>query len=256
MRGQEVRMQDEMVHNVPLKDIEISGDNVRQSEQNRDLQELADSIRTHGQLQPAVLIGEFGKPKYRLIVGQRRLLAHKNILGHSTMKAVFIPKMNETEAKVCSLVENMCRTELTYNDTADAITWLYIKYDRDAQRVHKETGLSVRKIHQYVDIEERASAETKKKLRAGTVKPVDVHRALQAAHDDIHKADGLLQKMQTYDRYQKQRLVEYGKSHPGASVVQLVKHAEQPEPERQLIVKLSDAVRRALQEAAKAMSMD
>jgi ParB family chromosome partitioning protein len=248
-------MQDETVRDVLLTDIEISDDNVRHSEQDRDLQELADSIRKHGQLQPAVLMGVLGKPPYQLIVGQRRFLAHR-MLKRPTIRAIFIPKMNMAEAKVCSLVENMCRTELTYNDAADAITWLYIKYARDAQRVHKETGLSVRKIHQYVDIEERASEETKKKLRQGKVKPVDVHRALQAAHDDIDKADELLQRMQNYDSNEKKRLVEYGKSHPGASVAHLVRHAEEPEYERNVIVRLPDNVRRALQAAAKAMSMD
>ena len=70
-------MQDETVRDVLLTDIEISDDNVRHSEQDRDLQELADSIRKHGQLQPAVLMGVLGKPPYQLIVGQRRFLAHR-----------------------------------------------------------------------------------------------------------------------------------------------------------------------------------
>jgi len=248
-------MQDNTVYDVPLKEIEVSGDNVRQSEPERDLQELADSIRKHGQLQPAVLMGTFGKPPYQLIVGQRRFLAHR-MLKLPAIKALFIPKMSTAEAKVCSLVENMCRAELTYNDTADAITWLFKRFGGDAKRVHRETGISVQKINQYVHIEDRASEKTKQELRKGKVSRVDVHRALQAAHDDIDKADELLEKMRGYDRYEKSRLVEYGKTHPGASVAQLVRHAEEPEVERNLIVKLPDHVRKALQAAAKAMSMD
>ena len=68
-------MPDDRIYSVPLKHIVLSDDNVRQTEPTKDLQELADSIKRHGQLQAVVLIGEYGRPKYHLIVGQRRFLA-------------------------------------------------------------------------------------------------------------------------------------------------------------------------------------
>jgi ParB family transcriptional regulator, chromosome partitioning protein len=253
---EETRMPNEMIYPVPLKDIRISDDNVRsETEADKDLQELADSIKRHGQLQPVILIGEFGEPKYDLIVGQRRFLAHK-FLGKREIKATFVKEMSDTDAKVRSLAENMCRVELTYKDAADAITALYKKFGRDDRKVARETGLSLQKIRQYIYIEERASAATKQKLRQRKVQPVDVHRALQAASDDVDKADQLLERMQKYDKYQKQRMVEYGRQNPKASVKDIEAKALEPTVERKLVVKLSDKARSGLAQAAKKMSME
>jgi ParB family chromosome partitioning protein len=246
----------EQIYPIRVKDIVVSDDNVRQSEPGKDLQELADSLKKHGQLQPVVLMGEYGKPKYQLIVGQRRFLAHRDILHASTIKATFVNHITDTEAKVRSLAENMCRSELTYKDAADAITALYKEFGRNDKKVAKETGLSLRKVRQYIYIEERASRDTKRKLRLGKVKPADVQRALQAALDDVDKADELLERMQEYDKYQKQRMVEYGQQNPKASVKEIVSKAEEPRVERQLIVKLSDKARNGLVAAAQEMSME
>jgi ParB family chromosome partitioning protein len=250
-------MPNDIVYPIPLKDIVVSDDNVRsQPEPDEGLQELADSIRRHGQLQPVLLIGEYGKRKYQLIVGQRRFLAHRDILKTKEIKAIFVEKMSNTEAKVCSLVENMCRADLTYKDAADAITALYKEFGNNDRRVAKETGLSLKKVRQYIYIEERASPETKRKLDEGSVKPVDAQRALQAASDDTRKADALLERMQKYDKHQKQRMVEYGRQNPKAPVKEIIERAEEPMIERQLVVKLSDRARNGLLAAAKKMSME
>jgi ParB/RepB/Spo0J family partition protein len=249
-------MPDDKIYSVPLKDIEVSDDNVRHTEPDKDLRELADNIRRHGQLQPVVLIGEYLKPKYRLIVGQRRFLAHRDILNAKEIRATFVKEMGDTEAKICSLTENLCRVELTYKDAADAITALYKVFGRNDRRVARETGLSLQKVRQYIYIEERASAQTKRRLREKKVKPVDVQRALRAACDDIDKADALLERMKDYDKYQKQRMVEYGRQHPTASAREIVARAEEPTVERQLIVRLSDKARSGLATAAQKMSME
>lgn len=249
-------MPNEIIYPVPLKDILVSDDNVRQSEPDKDLQELADNIKRLGQLQPVLLIGEYGKPKYQLIIGQRRFLAHRDILKAKEIKATFVKSMTDTEAKICSLAENMCRVDLTYGDAADAITALYREFRHNDRKVATETGLSLQKVRQYIYIEERASAETKQKLRQGKVKPVDVQRALRAACDDIGKADKLLERMKEYDTYRKRRMVEYGQQNPRASVSEIVARAEEPRIERQLIVKLSDKARSGLATAAEKMSME
>jgi len=251
-------MPNEIIYPVPLKDIVISEDNVRHTEADKDLQELADSIKRHGQLQPVILIGEHGKPPYKLIVGQRRFLAHRDILNAKEIRATLVKKMTDTQAKVRSLAENMCRADLTYSDAADAITALYKEFGRNDKNVAKETGLSLQKVRQYIYIEERASAETKRKLREKKVKPVDVQRALQAASDDIDKADELLERMKKYDydRYQKQRMVEYGRRNPKASVKEIIAKAEEPTVEPRLIVRLSDKARSGLAAAAKKMSLE
>ena len=184
------------------------------------------------------------------------LLAHRDILGADEIKATFVKKMTDTEAKVWSLAENMCRVDLTYKDAAHAITELYKEFDRNDRKVAKETGLSLSRVRRYIYIEERASEKTKRKLRQGTVKPVDVQRALRAASDDIDKADELLERMKKSDKYQKQRMADYGRQNPTASVTEIVAKAEQPTVERQLLVKLPERARSGLAAAAKKMSME
>jgi hypothetical protein len=71
------------IYDIRLKDIEISDDNVRESRATTDLDELAASIELLGLLQPVVLKGEPGKPKYELIGGQRRFLAHQTSLSRT-----------------------------------------------------------------------------------------------------------------------------------------------------------------------------
>ena len=123
--------------------------------------------------------------------------------------------------------------------------------------VSKETGLSTPKVNQYIYIEERASQKTKDALRAKTVKPVDVQRAIRAASEDIDKADKLLELMREYKLTPpaKERMVEYGKTHPSASPKTIVEIAQEPIVERQVLVRLTEPARKALLSAAKKLSM-
>jgi len=124
----------EQIHEVDIDDIELSHDNVRLSHATKDLDELAASIKRHGLLQPIVLIGEVGKPPYKLISGQRRFLAHKDILKRDKIRAVFTQRaLSKTQAVVQSLVENLQRVELEYADIAKAVTFLYEKLGKDEE---------------------------------------------------------------------------------------------------------------------------
>ena len=94
------------VYDIPLRDIELQGANVR-SDLNtpnslEGLNELAESIRLHGFMQPIVLRGTWGNPPYDVIVGQRRFLAHQ-MLEVATIKATFTGEIGDTEALILSL---------------------------------------------------------------------------------------------------------------------------------------------------------
>ena len=102
------------IYDIRLDDIEISADNVRESRPGTDLEELASSIKLHGLLQPVVLKGVYGSPKYELIGGQRRYLAHQK-LGRTKIRAVFAgSNLSKTDVIIRSLVENLQRVELEY----------------------------------------------------------------------------------------------------------------------------------------------
>ena len=245
------------IRDIPIDDVTVSDWNVRHSEPGKNLEELAASISRHGLLQPVVLLGEYGNPPYELIVGQRRFLAHKDILRKKKIRAVFAGKLNRVQASIRSLVENMTRTDLNHVDAAKAITYLYRQLGRDEHKVKAETGFSLKRIRQYVDIEERASRKMKEKLRSKKVTPVDVQRVLRAASGDIDKADRLLEKMerQKFTPYQKKRMVEYGEEHPHANDDKIIEEAQRPVVERTILVKLSDKARAGLEKAAQKLAM-
>jgi len=246
------------IHDIKISEIDVSDDNVRISEAVRDLDELAASIKRHGLLQPIVLLGEYGKPPYKVISGQRRFLAHKQILKTDTIRAVFAGKISKTEAIVRSLVENMQRLELEYDDTAKAVTDLFEAFDKDERRVQRETGLSLQKIRDFILIEAKATPKIKALMKARKISHVDVKRAIRAAQDNLKKAEELIELIIQYKptSYQKRRLVAYGQGNKAASAKGLLTEAMKPHVEQNLIVSLSDDIRQALTAATESLSME
>ncbi len=246
------------IHDISLDEITISPQNVRHADPTRDLDELAASIKVHGLMQPIVLRGEYGNPPYELITGQRRFLAHQQILKRPTIRAVFAGNLSKDDALVRSLVENLQRLELEYQDTARAVTHLYKTLGKDIQAVHKETGLSVRKIRDFILIHERATPKMKSLLKHRKVSPADVKRAIRAAQDNLKKAEELLELIIKYKptTHQKRRLVTYGEQEKTASAKQILKRAMQPHVEQNIIISLPDDLRQALLKATKSLSVE
>jgi ParB family chromosome partitioning protein len=246
------------IHEIPLKDIDISDDNVRLHDATKDLDELAASIKRHGLLQPVVLMGDYDSPPYKLISGQRRFLAHQKILKWPTIQAVFTGKLSKPEAVVRSLVENLQRLELEYEDTAEAVTYLYNKFGKDERRVHQETGLSLRKVRDFILIEARATPKMKEYLKTRKVSPVDVKRAIRAAQDNLKKAEELVELIIKYNptAHQKRRLVSYGEHQKGATARDILERAMKPHVEQNIIISLPEDLRKGLVKATKHLEME
>ena len=247
----------EKIYSIPLTNITISTDNVRATNATKDLDELAASIKKHGLLQPVILIGRYAHPPYELISGQRRLLAHQK-LGESEIRAVFAGTLSKTEAVVRSLVENMQRLDLDHDDTAKAITYLYKKYNKDEQQVHKETGLSIRKIRDLILIQERATRKMKALMNRGEVSPADVKRAIRAAQDNLKKAEALVDLIIKHNptTHQKKRLAMYGDKDKHASAKEILENAMKPHVEQSILISLPNDVQLGLTKATKSMAME
>ncbi len=247
----------ETIYEIPLEKIQISDDNVRDSNPMKDLEDLAASISKHGLLQPVVLLGEINKTPYKLISGQRRFFAHKK-LDKETIRAVFVGKLDKTQAIVRSLVENMQRVDLEYEDTSRAITYLYENFKKDERKVQKETGLSLRKIRDFIKIEAQATPVMKDLLKRKKVSPADVKRALRAAQDNISKAEELLnfiaEKQPSW--HQKKRIVQCGEREKSASAKKIFEDAMKPQIEQNVIINLTPEVRDGLNLAVKTMEME
>jgi ParB family chromosome partitioning protein len=242
------------IREIPLKEIELSKLNVRVTDKNVGIDELAESIKKYGLLQPVILKGEYGKPPYELIVGQRRFLAHK-LLKEKKIRAVFCEEDNEMKLRMLSLSENMHRAELNYSDKADAITLLYKELGRNAKKVAAELGISVPTVIEYVKLEEQATAKAKDLLKRKSIKKADVKRAISAAQGDPAKIDKLLDELPKLTRYEKDRAVNYGRKEK-ATVEKIIEEAKKPKLERTVILNLNQDTDDALKRAGEKLAMD
>ncbi len=246
------------VHEIALDDIQVSDLNVRDSARDKGVEDLAESIAALGLLQPVVLVGQVGHTPYDLLIGQRRYRAHKLLeergdLPEGTIKAVFADPGDALKLSAMSLAENLHRVEINHADAAKAVTALYKHYSRDMDKVRAATGLSKHMITKYVYIDERASEHMKQLLRdhEGAIGPDDVRRALSAAHDDIDKAERILDLMVEHEltRHDKTRLAEHGKDNPDATPEELVEMAERPIIQRSVTVALRGSIRSGVEQA-------
>lgn len=102
------------------------------------LQDLAESIRRHGILQPLSVrrVGAF----YELIAGERRLRAAQ-IAGLTEIPCI-VMNMDEQESGAVALVENLQRQDLDYIEEARGICTLMDKFSMSQEQAAKLLGKS------------------------------------------------------------------------------------------------------------------
>ena len=102
------------------------------------LEELADSIRRHGILQP-LSVRRVGS-NYELIAGERRLRAAQ-IAGLTELPCLVL-KMDDKESGVAAMVENLQRQDLDYIEEAVGISRLLEGWDMSQEQVARLLGKS------------------------------------------------------------------------------------------------------------------
>lgn len=102
------------------------------------INELADSIRERGLIQP--LIVRLVNGKYELIAGERRLRAIK-MLGQSEVKAV-LHDASDLEVAELTLIENLQREDLTPMEEAEQYKLLQTKFGMKQEVIARHVGKS------------------------------------------------------------------------------------------------------------------
>ncbi len=141
------------VKDIQMNLINVSAVNTRKDlgagTEDASLDDLASSIREKGLLNP-VTVRKKEDGRYDLIAGQRRFLACKK-LGWNTISAIIREKMDDIDATIISLIENVHRADMNPIDKAKAYQKIYEKYN-DYDRVAKETGVSIPTIRRYMKL--------------------------------------------------------------------------------------------------------
>lgn len=105
----------------------------------QELQELSDSIREKGVIQPLIVTPRGEDDTYELVAGERRLRASK-LAGLSHVPVVVIDIDNEDSLLELALIENIQRTDLNPIEEADAYRKLIEKFGYTQEETAKRVG--------------------------------------------------------------------------------------------------------------------
>ena len=136
---QEEQMQDnDVLKNLKIAEVEPNRDQPRKKFDQETLEELAESIKMYGVIQPIVVSKKEGY--YSIIAGERRWRASK-IAGLTEIPAI-IREDDERKNKEIALIENIQREDLNAYDKAVGIKSLMVDYDLTQEQTAKILGRS------------------------------------------------------------------------------------------------------------------
>jgi ParB family chromosome partitioning protein len=129
-----------LVENIQLSKIIAGIYQPRQNFIQEELQELADSIKENGLIQPIVVrkVGE--DDQYEIIAGERRFRATK-IAGFQEIPAI-IKKINNHEALELALIENIQRSDLSLIEEANGYQRLMAEFAYSQEHIAQRIGKS------------------------------------------------------------------------------------------------------------------
>ncbi len=124
---------------LPLCNIIPNPDQPRREFSEAALNELANSIRQFGLLQP-ITVRENGGGQYEIIMGERRFRACQ-LLGQTHIDAIVLPATGR-ESAMMALVENLQREDLHFFEEAEAFASLIDNYQMTQDELSRRLGKS------------------------------------------------------------------------------------------------------------------
>lgn len=135
----------------------------RQHFSEENIEELAQSIRTYGLLQP-ILVRKFDN-RYQLVAGERRLRACK-LLGWPKITAV-IREVNDSAMAAMALIENLQRENLDYFEEAEGYQKLLDEFGLTQEVLAQRIGKSQSTIANKMRLLKLASSVQRSLLESG-----------------------------------------------------------------------------------------
>ncbi|MGQ9864132.1 MAG: ParB/RepB/Spo0J family partition protein [Bacteroidia bacterium] len=162
------------VEEIPIEAIEANPFQPRLDFPQEELDQLAESIRQHGLIQP-ITVRKIAPGRYQLIAGERRLRAAKK--AGLTVLPAYVREAENTEMLAFALIENIQRQDLNPIETALAY-----------QRLAQECNLTLEKIADYVGKSRPTINNFIRLLRL----PPEIQKALKEGKIDMGHARPLI----------------------------------------------------------------
>jgi len=143
------RMPANLVAQIPIEDIDKNPFQTRYVSHDDKLEELAQSIKANGVLQPIVVRpSEEDHGRYVLIIGERRLHAAKKA-GRTTIPAL-VRRVSLQQAAEMTIIENLQRDDLNPLEQAEAFRVLSKQFSLTQAQIGERVGLSRESVANYM----------------------------------------------------------------------------------------------------------
>jgi ParB family transcriptional regulator, chromosome partitioning protein len=154
--------------------IESNRRNPRRTFNDETIEELAQDIKVRGILQPLIVrpLDDNDEERYEIVVGERRFQAARRI-GLKNVP-VIIKQLDDQQAEITSLIENIQREDLSLSDEASYFKMLKDSYDYSIREIARD----VSKSHTYVETR-LLLAGNPKVLEAVETKQIGMQKAVE-----------------------------------------------------------------------------
>ena len=137
-----------LVVNLSIADIDRNPFQTRHVNHDEALEELADSIKANGVVQPIVVRPSEDEGRFVLILGERRLHASKKA-GKTHIPAI-VRRVPAQQAAEMTIVENLQREDLSPIEQAEAFRVLSQEFNLTQQQIAERVGLSRASVANYM----------------------------------------------------------------------------------------------------------
>lgn len=130
------------VRNISIQDIQPSELNPRKTFDQEELEELAQSIKENGLVQPITVrrIGDKKANKFEIVCGERRYRACQ-LIGADTIQAI-VKDLDDKKAFACMIIENLQRKDIDPMEEAAALNRLFQDKSMTVTEMAKMLGKS------------------------------------------------------------------------------------------------------------------
>jgi ParB family chromosome partitioning protein len=144
----ESRVPGNLVVNLNISDIDKNPFQTRFVDDNDALEELADSIKANGVVQPIMVRPSEEEGRYILVLGERRLHASKKA-GKTTIPAL-VRRVSLQQAAEMTIIENLQREDLSALEQAEAFRVLSKEFALTQTEIGARVGLSRESVSNYM----------------------------------------------------------------------------------------------------------